>query len=86
MPHLDMPTIYTKPHEKGSTVMIEREKQRDDQQKKHAAEKARHARSKKEQQEKREHPEEKETRSDTDPQSMKDKDHIKRIEEKTKKH
>ena len=63
--------------------MIEREKQRTDQQKKHAAEK-----------ERREHPKkdvkaqagQQHAGMDTDPETMKDKGYVERIEEKTEKH
>jgi len=63
--------------------MIEQDKQRIDQEKKHAAEKERH-----------EHPKkdvevqlgQRQAGKDTDPQTMKDKDYVKRIEEKTEKH
>ena len=63
--------------------MIEREKQRDDQQKKHAAEKKRRAHLKKEN---RAQPQRPSAGSDTRPETMEDKGYIKRIEEKTEKH
>ncbi len=62
--------------------MIEREKQRTDQQKRHKAEKQRRA-----------HPEKKDERPTvqqagkaSDPETMQDKGYIERIEEKTEKH
>lgn len=63
--------------------MIERDKQRTDQEKKHAAEK-----------ERREHPKkdvkdvsgQQHAGMDTDPQTMKDKGYVERITEKTEKH
>lgn len=63
--------------------MIERDKQRIDQQKKHAAEKERREHPKKDT---KAQPEQQHAGMDTDPQTMKDKDYVKRIEEKTEKH
>lgn len=63
--------------------MIERDKQRIDQQKKHAAEKERREHPKKDT---KAQPEHHHAGMDTDPQTMQDKDYIKRIEEKTEKH
>jgi hypothetical protein len=62
--------------------MIEREKQRTDQQKKHANEKERQAHPKKDTVAKTQG----HAGADTDPQTMKDKGYVKRIEEKTEKH
>ncbi len=63
--------------------MNERDKQVDDQQKKHAAEKERREHPKKDVKNKtgQEH-----AGMATDPQTMKDKGYVKRIEEKTEKH
>ena len=63
--------------------MIEREKQRTDQQKKHAAEKERQKHPKKDVKDKTG---QRHAGMATDPQTMKDKDYVKRIEEKTEKH
>ena len=63
--------------------MIERDKQRIDQEKKHAAEKERHEHPKKDV---KVQPGQQHAGMDTDPQTMKDKDYVKRIEEKTEKH
>lgn len=63
--------------------MIERDKQRTDQRKKHAAEKERREHPKKGAKVKRE---QQHAVSDTNPESVKDKDYVKRIEEKTEKH
>ncbi len=64
--------------------MIEREKQRTDQEKKHAAEKERRTHPKRPSA--RHKPEPQHAGMDTDPQTMKDKNYVKRIEEKTEKH
>lgn len=63
--------------------MLERDKQRTDQQKKYAAEKERHAHNKKDDKEQagKQH-----AGADTDAETMKDKDYVKRIDEKTEKH
>jgi hypothetical protein len=61
--------------------MLEREKQRSDQQMKHATEE-KQSRSKKDGKKKVGQ----QAGSDTNPETMKDKDYVKRIEEKTKKH
>jgi hypothetical protein len=61
--------------------MLERVKQKDDQEKKRTKEK--HDRSK---QERRARPEQKHAGMATDPQTMKDKEYVKHIEEKTQKH
>jgi hypothetical protein len=63
--------------------MLEREKQRTDQQKKHAAEKERQARPK---EDNKKNTKQKQAGSDTNPATMQDKDYVKRIEEKTEKH
>lgn len=63
--------------------MLEREKQRTDQQKKHAAEKQRRARPGKDD---KGRVERKQAGMATDPQAMKDKGYIERIDEKTEKH
>jgi hypothetical protein len=63
--------------------MIERDKQRSDQEKKHAAEKERREHPKKDV---KVQPDQQHAGMDTDPQTMKDKDYVKRIEEKTEKH
>ena len=63
--------------------MLEREKQRTDQQKKHAGEKQRRARSGKNEKGRTEH---KQAGQASDPEAMKDKGYVERIEEKTKKH
>jgi hypothetical protein len=63
--------------------MIERDKQRIDQEKKHAAEKERREHPKKDV---KVQPGQQHAGMDTDPQTMKDKDYVKRIEEKTEKH
>jgi hypothetical protein len=62
--------------------MIERDKQVDDQQKKQAKHEA-DMRSKKNAKAK---PEQQHAGMATDPETMKDKDYVKRIEEKTEKH
>lgn len=63
--------------------MLERDKQRTDQQKKHAAEKQRRAHPKEDEKSKSG---QQKAGADTDPETMKDKAYIKRIEEKTEKH
>lgn len=63
--------------------MIERDKQRTDQEKKHAAEKERRKHSKDKD---KNLPQKPNARSDTDPSSVKDKAYVKRVEEKTEKH
>ena len=62
--------------------MIERDKQRNDQQKKHKAEKERRTHSEK----KGKKPTVQQAGKATDPETMQDKDYIERIEEKTEKH
>ncbi|MFL5624433.1 MAG: hypothetical protein ACJ788_02435 [Ktedonobacteraceae bacterium] len=61
--------------------MVERDKQRNDQQQKPADEKERRAHPQKDDKKQAQ-----QARSDTDPESVKDKGYIKRIEEKTEKH
>jgi len=63
--------------------MIERDKQKDDQKKKHTDENENRDLSK---QDVKVRPKQKHAGMATDPQTMKDKDYIKDIEEKTKKH
>ena len=63
--------------------MLEREKQRTDQQKKHAAEKQRRAHPGKDH---KGQAERKQAGKASDPEPMKDKGYIERIEEKTEKH
>jgi hypothetical protein len=63
--------------------MLEREKQRSDQQKKHAAEKKRQSSARKDG---KKEINQQQAGSDTNPETMKDKDYVKRIEEKTEKH
>lgn len=62
--------------------MIEREKQRADQQKKHKAEKERRLHTQK----KDERPTIQQAGKATDPETMQDKGYVERIEEKTEKH
>ncbi len=66
-----------------SETMIEREKQRTDQAKKHKAEKQRRSHSEKNREQ---HSEQREAGKSTDPETMKDKGYVERIEEKTEKH
>jgi hypothetical protein len=63
--------------------MIEREKQRTDQQKKHKAEKQRRTHSGKKGEGR---PEQRQAGKATDPETMQDKGYAERIEEKTEKH
>ena len=65
--------------------MIEREKQRSDQQKKHAKEKERREPPQKDQKA-QPHPEQEHAGMATDPKTMQDPDYIKRMNEKTEKH
>ncbi len=63
--------------------MIERDKQRSDQEKKHKAENQRRSHAEKS---KAQRPEQREAGKSTDPETMKDKGYVERIEEKTEKH
>lgn len=63
--------------------MLERDKQRTDQEKKHNAEKQRRLRSEKKSDR---HPEQRKAGKSTDPETMEDKGYVERIEEKTEKH
>jgi hypothetical protein len=63
--------------------MLERDKQRTDQEKKHQTKKQRHSQSKKKSEA---HIEHQEAGRATDPETMQDKGYEERIEEKTKKH
>ena len=65
--------------------MIEREKQRSDQQKKHAKEKERREHPQKDQKA-QPRPEQEHAGMATDPKTMQDDDYVKRITEKTEKH
>jgi hypothetical protein len=66
--------------------VLEREKQRADQEKKHAAEKARREHPQKDVKTQASERQGQHAGMSTDPETAKDKDYAKRIEEKTKKH
>lgn len=65
--------------------MLERDKQRSDQQKKHAKAKEKHEHSRKNQKA-QDRPEQAHAGAATDPETMQDPNYVKRIDEKTRKH
>lgn len=66
--------------------MLEREKQKNDQEKKHAAEKARHEHHQKDVKTQASESKGQHAGMSTDPETARDPDYAKRVEEKTKKH